>query len=252
MTAATDVEFQYRRYDFKTALLDRVLGQFGDREVDLLDLGSGTSKDFVEVLRKYPRVRYTGVEYRADGLARARQLLAFHPGVTLVSAFGEEVQAKFADRFDVTLSLSVLEHVKHLEAFLRSSVRVTRPGGVVVHRYDLGHALHSGPYETVKVLLCKHLGALMPARHFTTHPELRRVVALLEDAGLEVRDVMHAQLPSLKQMVNRIDWESPEGARLAADVVDLDRRLAEHMSGRCTPRELERFFPSITVLGVKR
>lgn len=249
MTAA---DAGYRRYDYKTALLDGIFSRLGDRDLQVLDLGSGTSKDFVEVLRRYPRARYTGVEFRESRLARARELLAGYPGVELVSGFGEDVQAGWADRFDLTVSLSVLEHVKHLRDFLRSSVRVTRPGGWVVHRYDLGHALHSGPYETTKVFLCKRFPALMPARHFTTHPDVRRVVSLLEEAGVEVRAVTHAQLPDLKQMMNRLDWDAPGSAELAREAIELDARLAERMQGRIEHREMERFFPTITVEGVKR
>jgi SAM-dependent methyltransferase len=242
----------YRRYDFKAAFLDELLAGLGDRDLQVLDLGSGTSKDFVEVLRHFPRVRYTGVEYREASLARARELLRSHPAVTLQSGFGEAIQAGYEDHFDLTLSLSVLEHVKHLDSFLHSSVRVTRRGGWVVHRYDLGHALHSGPYERTKVFLCKNAGWAMPARHFTTHPDLRRVTRVLEAAGLEIRSVTHAQLPDLKQMINRLDWTAEGSADLATAVIDVDRRLARHMETRCEPAMMERLFPAITVAGVKR
>jgi SAM-dependent methyltransferase len=242
----------YHRYDFKTALLDELLGRFGGRPAQVLDLGSGSSKDFVEVLRRHPGVRYTGVEYREAQLERARRLLAGIPGVELVSGFGESVQAGYAGRFDLTLSLSVLEHVKHLREFLRSSVRVTRPGGWIVHRYDLGHALHSvSRYERLKVALCKSVPAVMPARHFTTHPDLGEVVRLLEEAGAEVRDVSYAQLPGHKEMMNRMDWEAPESVGLARSLVDLDRRLAGYMAGRVDAREMERLFPVVTVAAVR-
>jgi SAM-dependent methyltransferase len=243
----------YRRHDFKTALLDELFGRFDGGAADVLDLGSGTSKDFVEVLRRYPAVRYTGIEYRQASLDRARQLLAGRPGVELVSGFGESVQAGYAGRFDLTLSLSVLEHVKRLREFLRSSVRVTRPGGWIVHRYDLGHALHSvSRYERAKVFLCRTIPAVMPARHFTTHPDLREVVRTLEDAGAEVREVRYAQLPGLKGMMNRIDWDAPESPALARSVVDLDRRLSVHMAGRLDAREMETLFPVITVAAVRK
>jgi len=251
-TAVTPTSPGYRRYDFKTRMLDELFSSLGDRDLDVLDMGSGTSKDLVEVLRKYPRVRYTGVEYREQSLAKARQLLAGYPGVELTSGFGEEVQASWADRFDVTFSLSVLEHVKHLRDFLRMSVRVTKPGGWVVHRYDLGHALHSGPYERTKVFLCKHLPWAMPARHFTTHPDLREVTRTLEEAGVEIRDVGYSQLTALKQMMNRMDWDAPGSAELSRSLVELDRDLGRYMARRVDPREMEYFFPSITVAGVKR
>ncbi|MFL5540232.1 MAG: class I SAM-dependent methyltransferase [Longimicrobiaceae bacterium] len=242
----------YRRYDWKTRLLDGLLARFGDRDVEVLDLGSGTSKDWVEVLPRYPRVRYTGVEYREGALARARELLAGIPRVELASGFGEEVQASFAGRFDLTLSLSVLEHVKHLRAFLRSSARATRPGGWIVHRYDLGHALHSRPYERTKVFLCRRAPWAMPARHFTTHPRLGEVTRTLEEAGVEIRDVAYSQLTGLKQMMNRIDWSEPGAAGVSRPLLELDERLARYMAARRPAREMERLFPSITVTGVKR
>lgn len=252
MDTAPAAEHGYRRYDYKTRLLDELFAGFGDRDLDVLDLGSGTSKDLVEVLRKYPRVRYTGVEYRERSLARARELLAGYPGVELLSGFGEDVQQSFTDRFDVTFSLSVLEHVKRLREFLRGSVRVTRPGGWVVHRYDLGHALHSGPYERTKVFLCRRLPWAMPARHFTTHPDLREVTRILEEAGVEIRDVAYSQLTGLKQMMNRLDWDAPESTALSRTLLDLDRGLARHLAPRTDPRTMERFFPTVTVTGVKR
>jgi SAM-dependent methyltransferase len=243
----------YRRYDFKTALLDGLFARLGGGPAEVLDLGSGTSKDFVEVLRRYPAVRYTGVEYRAAQQARARALLAGRPGVELVGGFGETVQAGYAGRFDLTLSLSVLEHVKRLREFLRSSVRVTRPGGWIVHRYDLGHALHSASrYERVKVALCKTVPAVMPARHFTTHPALGEVVRMLEEAGAEVREVSYAQLPGHKELMNRMDWDAPGSVELARSLIDLDRRLAACMAGRVDAREMERLFPVVTVAAVRR
>lgn len=52
------------------------------------------------------------------------------------------------ESFDLTVSLSVLEHVKYLDPFLRASVAATRPGGTVVHGYDLGHSLSIPPPGT--------------------------------------------------------------------------------------------------------
>jgi SAM-dependent methyltransferase len=252
VTPASAAPAEYRRYDFKTALLHRLFTRLGERELEVLDLGSGTSKDWVEVLQRFPGIRYTGVEYREAALERARTLLAGYPGVTLLNGFGEEAQARFSDRFDVTLSLSVLEHVKHLDAFLRSSVRVTRPGGTVLHRYDLGHALHSGPYERSKVWLCRRVPALMPARHFTTHPVLAGVVRTLEQAGVEVTEVAHSQLTGHKQAINRMEWGSEGTAALARDTIALDERLAAYLATRLSPAAMERAFPTLTVTGTRR
>ena len=69
----------YRRDDFRARMLDDLFASFGGRELDVPDMGPGTSRDRVEVLRKSPRVRYTGVEHREQSLARARKRLAAYP-----------------------------------------------------------------------------------------------------------------------------------------------------------------------------
>jgi SAM-dependent methyltransferase len=43
-------------HDFKTTFLDALLRPFLERPVRLVDLGSGTSKDFPDLLRRYPNV----------------------------------------------------------------------------------------------------------------------------------------------------------------------------------------------------
>jgi SAM-dependent methyltransferase len=242
----------FRRHDYKAAFLDALLAPLAGRPVRLLDLGSGTSKDFPAILRRYPNVSYTGVEFREHSQRRARELLAGIPGVTLLSGFGEEVERELEGRFDVTLSLSVLEHVKRLGAFLRTSARVTAPGGMVVHRYDLGHALHSTAYETVKVAVCRRWPWLVPARHFTTHPDLAFVTRTLAEAGVDVVEVRHGQMPSLKRAMNRVDWSAPEAGPLWREVVRVEDALYEHLAPRLTVAERERLFPAVTVIGRRR
>jgi hypothetical protein len=70
--------------------------------------------------------------------------------------WGEAMNAP--ESFDLTVSLSVLEHVKYLDPFLRASVAATRPGGTVVHRYDLGHSLYPATkYERLLVVVSRRM-----------------------------------------------------------------------------------------------
>ena len=147
-------------------------------------MGSGTSKDFVEVLQQHPSVSYTGIEVNPASLAKAKELLADCGNVTFLNDFGEKMTQQYEDYFDMTLSLSVLEHVKYIEEFLATSVRVTKPGGRIIHRYDLGHSLHSNMREKAKVFLCNTFPWLMPARYFTCHPSSKHLVQCLEAAGV--------------------------------------------------------------------
>lgn len=245
------MDFQYEKYDYKVAFLDEVLSQYSGQKVKMLDMGCGTSKDYVEILDFYRNVEYVGVDFRGPSLNRARATFENYDNVCFISGFGEELQMKYTNYFDVTLSLSVLEHVKDLPGFISTSTSVTKTGGKVIHRYDLGHALHSNLYEKIKVFLCKNIPLLMPAKHFTTHPQRSYVEKLLEESGVHVEQRLYSQLPGLKAMMNRVNWDDKNACELSRQITDLDRKLYYHMEHIFSERELEYFFPAITIIGIK-
>ena len=236
-------------YDFKTAFLDTLLRGCGGRPVRLLDLGSGTSKDFPELLRQYPNVAYTGVEPNAAARATAAQLLSGIPHVALEGLWGESLAAHYHDTFDITVSLSVLEHVKYLDGFLATSVAVTKPGGMIVHRYDLGHALYPvSVYERVLVIASRTVPWIVPAFLFTSHPDIMRITRTLTRCGVRDVSVEYRQMYGLKQAMNHVARLDPA---LAARIVQLDTELAEMLAPRLGAREIARLFPSVVVRGVK-
>jgi len=236
-------------YDFKTAFLDALLLPFKDRPVRLVDLGSGTSKDFPDLLRRYPNVAYTGVEPSESARATAARLLHGIPQVVLESAWGESLAARYRGTFDITLSLSVLEHVKYLDSFLDTSVAITAPGGLVVHRYDLGHALYPVSwYERALVWGSRTFPWGIPASIFTTHPEVMHVTRTLAASGLHDLSVGYAQMYGLKQAMNHV---AQIDSALATRIVQLDTELADALVSRLSAREVARLFPTVTVRGVK-
>jgi hypothetical protein len=236
-------------HDFKTAFLDTLLRPFMERPVRLLDLGSGTSKDFPDLLRRYPNVAYTGVEPNDAARAAAARLLQGIPHVVLEGGWGESLATRYRDTFDITLSLSVLEHVKYLDEFLGTSVAMTAPGGLVVHRYDLGHALYPVSwYERALVWSSRTVPWLIPPSLFTTHPDLMHITRRLAACGLHDLSVRYGQLYGLKQAMNHVSHISPQ---LAERVVQLDTELAEALDSRLSDREVVRLFPTVTVRGVK-
>ena len=56
-------------------------------------------------------------------LAKAKELLADCRNVTFLNDFGEKMTQQYEDYFDLTLSLSALEHVKYIEEFLQPAFR---------------------------------------------------------------------------------------------------------------------------------
>ena len=236
-------------HDFKSAFLETLLQPFVARPIRLLDLGSGTSKDFPDLLRRYPNVAYTGVEPSEAARATAARLLHGIPQVVLESAWGESLAARYRGAFDITLSLSVLEHVKYLDDFLQTSVAVTVPGGLVVHRYDLGHALYPVSwYERALVRASRAVPWIIPASLFTTYPDVMHITRTLAASGLHDLSVRPGQMYGLKQAMNHLAEVDPA---LAMRIVLLDTELADALVSRLSAREVAHLFHTVTVRGVK-
>ena len=105
--------------------------------------------------------------------------------------------------------------------------------------------------EKAKVFLCNKFPWLMPARHFTCHPSSKHLVQCLEAAGVGNLEVSYSQLPDLKAMMNRIRWDGDAATTLSKGIIDLDRDLAASMERVLPDKEMEFFFPTITIVGRK-
>jgi SAM-dependent methyltransferase len=234
--------------DFKIAFLDALLAEFKAQPLRVLDFGCGTAKDWPPILRAHPGVTYTGIEPNARSRETARELLTGLPA-SVIAGWGEAVST--GGGFDLTLSLSVLEHVKHLDRFLRASVEATRPGGTIVHRYDLGHALYPvNAYERWLVRTSRYLPWLVPASRFTSYVSRPRVVASLTALGVTGISVSYAQMYSLKQAMNAVS--RMDGAEfLAGRMISVDAEVAAAVRPRLQDAEMERLFPSVIVRGLR-
>jgi len=235
--------------EYKRRLVDELFAALGGASARVLDLGCGSCANVVTALERHPNVRYTGVEQDRRSLAQAEAGLAHLGNAEVHWASGERFPG---EGYDLVMSLSVLEHVKHLSRFLRASVHAARPGGRLVHRYDLGHALHPATRgERVRVATAKRFPALVPASRFTTAPDLARIVGQLSILGVDGIEVKQGQMPSLKHAMNRLDAATDDGRRLAQRIVDLDETLWERVGTRLAQPQRDRLFPTITVSGTK-
>jgi SAM-dependent methyltransferase len=232
---------------YKTALIDSLFSDFDGERARVLDLGCGTGVNFASALERHRNVSYTGVEQHRPTLARARDTIGHLPNVELYEGFGEGFRGC---GFDLVMSLSVLEHVKHLDHFLAVSVEATREGGRIVHRYDLGHALSPATVgERLRVAVAKRVPALVPRARFTTYPNLEAIVSLLSALGVVAIEVTQSQMPSLKAAMNLLNRTEDE--ELASRLVDLDAALWDQLSPRVSPEQRDRLFPAVTVSGYR-
>ncbi len=233
--------------DYKTHFLQNLFIQYKDKDIKVLDMGSGTSKDWVDILKMFPNISYYGVEFNKVSMETAGNLLSFSDSVTLVNEFGEGIQEKYRNFFDVVISLSVLEHVKYLDAFLLSSTRILKTGGVMIHRYDLGHSLHSESYsERCKVFLCRNFPWIISSKHFTTHPNKSFIIEFLKKNGMELEKIEQHQIPNLKKISNLIKKDVSNNI-LMHKLIALDTDLYNALSVTLPEGELDYYFPAITL-----
>jgi hypothetical protein len=148
--------------------------------------------------------------------------------------------------------VSVLEHVKYLDPFLRASVAATRPGGTVVHGYDLGLSLSIPPpgYERLLVFVSRRMPWIVPASRFTSHLDPSRVARILGELELSRVEVTYAQMYSLKQAMNRLS-RIENGRELAERVLALDADVGRAVRPVVTDHEMAHLFPSVIVRGVR-
>ena len=106
-----------------------------EREVDavkprhVLDAGSGEGGVAMALCARHPALEVDGVEVSATNVRIARQLNRWKTA-SFRQGLAEEVHEYFEPgRFDLAYSFAVLEHVRDVDATVRSILTVLRPGG---------------------------------------------------------------------------------------------------------------------------
>jgi 2-polyprenyl-3-methyl-5-hydroxy-6-metoxy-1,4-benzoquinol methylase len=209
-------------------------------EVTVLDLGCGDASQWDGLLRRYPGVRYIGVEPSATAAAAARarlETMGVEHRILTASAYDIDVGP-----VDVVASFSVLEHVQRRDAYVDCIARNLDPDGRAFVNYDAGHFFGVG---TPAVRLREHaktaLGRLRARvgndswyQRFVTEEEAQ---ALFAAAGLRVIDAK-AFNTDLKSAFKAV----PEERQDEIMEVWLDAELALNDAGIRYSDELARTF----------
>jgi SAM-dependent methyltransferase len=150
-------------------------------EFRILDLGCGTGSNFVELLRRYPSVRYVGVEPSRRAAEAARRLL---PGAEILNtrAYGVRVEPVHA-----VVSFSVLEHVVDRPRYLGTVRENLRPEGRAYLNYDSGHFVaDSDLRERAKGLASRVLAQVGSESRYRERVRAGEFRALVDRARLSV------------------------------------------------------------------
>jgi SAM-dependent methyltransferase len=193
----------------KTHFIEQVIARAHIARPRILELGCGTARHISPLLRAHPEYTYVGVEPFLPSFAKAREAVASLPNVTLCNQLAYGAIPDIEDEScDIVFSLSALEHVKDLESFIRLSARYARKGALVVHRYDLGHALHPGSLkERVQVWIGNTFPALLPEHRFVRYVPQQEVESHIQKAGCRVEDVTYHDMPNHRAFAKCADTD---------------------------------------------
>lgn len=154
-----------------------------DGEFTILDLGCGDGRNFAELLRRVPRIRYVGVEPSRLAAEAARRAL---PGAEIVNASAYDVRRGPADAI---VSFSVLEHVVHRDRYVAAIRANLAPHGRAYVNYDAGHfTVDADLAERTKALAGRVLARFGDESRFRAEVQPAELAGLLRTSGLDVED----------------------------------------------------------------
>jgi len=221
-----------------------------NNDTKILDLGSGQSRNWISLLKKYPTLHYTGVEPQKKEADVAKDLLKDFQNAKIYNQLAHEFDGQ--GEFDICISLSVLEHVKQLEKFIANSVKSVKQGGIIIHRYDLGHALYSSSIkEKFQIFLGNHFPKVLPEKKFVRYLDEKDVRKMLEDNGAQVEKTTYSQMPNHKKLLKLIKFDNKNKSNAMKKVFDWEDEIFEFLVD-IDKKQRELLFPTITIWSRKK
>lgn len=158
-----------------------------DRTVHVLDAGTGFGQYAYFLAREFPRVRVLAVDVKVDYLENAQRFIERTPERDRVHfEMADLTDLNIEERFDLILSVDVMEHIEDDRGVFRNFERVLNPGGYVVINTpsDLGGSDASGEDE----------GGFIE-EHVRPGYNREDLVEKLRDAGLTVTRAIYTYGP---------------------------------------------------------
>lgn len=191
----------------------------GDSALRILDLGSGTSRNFIELLRRYPHVRYTGIEPSASVCAVARRQLPAEQA-TIITGYAYDVFGQYVNApFDVVVSFSVFEHVYQRQRYIDSIRDCLKPDGQALINYDAGHFIRAHARDRIKNIVGPLLARVGVERYYQSFVHEADFKQMVANAGLKIVEVryfnthmkgIHKRLPTEAAAEHMRRWYAHE------------------------------------------
>lgn len=231
---------------FKEIFIEKILELAdGNDKLRILDLGSGTSEAIVPALKKYPNLEYCGIEPNPRSAETARENLKPFKNARIIESLAYSLPSE--EKFDVCISISACEHIKSLDKFLQLSVDSVKKGGLIVHSYDLGHALFpSSLKEKFQIFLGNKFPFILPESKFVSYIDEEKFCSTLKSLGAEIFKITRHQMPDHKSFLKALSSNSSEEKELIREMVEWEFK-ASNFSNNLGKKIRERLFPAIRI-----
>jgi len=215
----------------------------------IMDVGCGTARYVPSLMEQFPNFEYVGVEPIADSFAEAEKNLANVPNAKVHFQLAyDSVPDEEENSFDLVFSLSVLEHVKNLDSFIALSARYVKSGGLMVHRYDLGHALYPHTLkERFHVFLGNNFPQILPERQFVRYVGVQEVEVCFKNNAVTPFDTTYHQMPNHKAFEKFFKEASTEAVN---DLFTWEMKYQAEFK-KIPVKDRELLFPAVAVWGEK-
>ncbi|MCB1233266.1 MAG: class I SAM-dependent methyltransferase, partial [Verrucomicrobiae bacterium] len=119
-----EIEDGHFWFEERNKLIGWAIRKFFPAAKTFLEIGCGTAFVLRDVVRRFPEMRCSAIEYFDEGVEAARRRL---PDVPIETGDARALDDKWAGT-DLVGSFDVLEHIPEDEAVLREIHRVLKPG----------------------------------------------------------------------------------------------------------------------------
>ena len=241
-----------KEYFFNEVIKERCAATNGP--IRVLELGCGTASYVPAMIEKYPQLEYVGIDPMIESFKTAEKILKDVPRSSVSFQLGyDEIEGLVDESFDVVISFSVLEHVKQLDSFMTLANRYLKKGGLMVHRYDLGHALYPATLkDTIHVTLGNILPAILPETKFVRYVPMDEVVAFyVQLLGESPYKFTYHQMPNQKALENVLRKTDEVNGKLYTDIYEWEFANAKTFAALPLPVR-EKLFPTVAVWGQKK
>ncbi len=150
-----------------------------------LDLGCASGYMTAEIAKKYPEIKFTGVDIYDRAIAYATKM---YPAIRFIQA--DALSLPFRNNtFDLIISYETFEHIKDPNLFLKEAKRVLSKNGVFILAMDSGTL----PFRLIWFIWEKSFGKVWQNAHLNPlhHTHLEK---LLEKSGFKIKEKIFTHL----------------------------------------------------------